>query len=73
MNFFVRWIKKLFGKNKVKYLTACSVSEDRTNKILKCDEDQNNDFKEKLICQADPDINYGNGYKIKKVFLKDMV
>lgn len=73
MNIFIRWIKRLFGKNKVKYLTAHSVSEVETNKMLKSNDEKNNEFKEKLICQADPDINYGNGYKIKKVFLKDMV
>ena len=66
MNFFIRLIKKIFNKNNVKSLAAPAVSEDR--KVVK-----NNDFRANLMYQADPDICDGNGYKIKKIKLEDMV
>lgn len=66
MNFFIRLIKRLFGKEKIKYIAAPEVSQ--TRNIVK-----NNDFRANLIYQADPEICAENGYKIKKVRLEDMV
>lgn len=68
MNFFIRLIKKIFNRNEVKYIDAPKVSEEKNINKYKY-----NDFRTNLIYQADPDINVGNGYKIKKVNLKDMM
>ena len=70
MNFFIRLIKKIFGRNKVKTLAAPTVSKIKENDIIK---NKDNDFRENLMYQADPEICVGNGYKIKKVCLEDMV
>ena len=69
MRFFIDLIKKIFRKDKIKYLYEPLELEENNN----VKKDELNSFSENLILQADPDINYGNGYKIKKLRLKDMV
>lgn len=68
MNFFIKMIRKIFGKNKIKYISAPKENTTSTSINIK-----ENMFKINLMYQTDPEICDGNGYKIKKIDIKDMV
>ena len=63
MFWFIRIIKKIFGKNMPLLI-------EESNDII----EKNNSFKIALKKQADLEINEGNGYKIlKNIRFKDMI
>ena len=69
MNFFIKIIRKIFEKNKNKRISApLETKENNTSINIK-----ENIFKINLMYQTDPEICDGNGYKIKKIAIKDMV
>ncbi len=73
MNFFINLIKKLFNKNKIKYISApLETKENRTSTSIEHEEIVDS-FRVNLMYQTNPEISDGNGYKIQKVSLKDMV
>ena len=72
MKFLINIIRKILKKDRIKYITAPSKSDKKGNINFRKDSIDNK-FKTDLIYKADPEINDGNGYKIKQVNLKDMV
>lgn len=69
MNFFIKMLRKIFDKNKIKCISApLEINENTMSINIK-----ENIFKINLIYQTDPEICDGNGYKIKKIDIKDMV
>ncbi len=73
MNFFIKLIKRIFNKDKIKYISAPIETTNQDANTLEKQEESSNNFRINLIHQADPEIRNGDGYKIDIINIKDLV